>query len=71
MEIGITDIAVARMWAEIPAEERQDMLANAWCPNCGDTSFAQGYSLRKDELGVAVFGNCATCGTRIKSCYCF
>lgn len=65
---GVTDIAAAREWAVIPTELKRVLLSSAFCHNCGTTSFAPGYSLRMDDPGVVIVGNCSVCGAPIARC---
>lgn len=65
---GVVDIATAREWAKIPAQAKRALLNSAWCPNCGTTSFKQGYSLRKNKFGIIITGNCSVCGATVVRC---
>ena len=56
---GTTDIEAARIWKGMPENIRQLPLGNAFCPNCGVTSFASGYSLRMRDGFVLIKGRCA------------
>mgnify|MGYP002473582089 CR=1 FL=1 len=49
----------------MPESIRQLLLGNAFCPNCGTTSFASGYSLRMRDGFMLIEGRCATCGAEI------
>ena len=62
---GTTDIEAARIWKGMPENIRQLPLGNAFCPNCGVTSFASGYSLRMRDGFVLIEGRCAACGAEI------
>lgn len=62
---GTTDIEAARLWKNMPESIRQLLLGNAFCPNCGTTSFASGYSLRMRDGFMLIEGRCATCGAEI------
>ena len=62
---GTTDIEAARAWKSMPKSIRQLLLGNAFCPNCGVTSFASGYSLCMRDGFVLIEGRCATCGAEI------
>lgn len=62
---GTTDIEAARLWKNMPESIRQLLLGNAFCPNCGVTSFASGYSLRMRDGFVLIEGRCAACGAEI------
>lgn len=67
---GTTDIAAVRLWKTLSEKEQQMLLNNAFCINCGVTSFQKGYSLRKDKFGVVIEGRCAKCGECIaRTCY--
>ena len=63
---GTTDIEAARLWKNMPESIRQLLLGNAFCPNCGVTSFASGYSLRMRDGFVLIEGRCAACGAEAK-----
>ncbi len=62
---GTTDIEAARLRKNMPESIRQLLLGNAFCPNCGVTSFASGYSLRMRDGFVLIEGRCAACGSEI------
>ena len=62
---GTTDIEAARIWKGMPENIRQLPPGNAFCPNCGVTSFASGYSLRMRDGFVLIEGRCAACGAEI------
>lgn len=62
---GATDIGAVRLWETYPQEAKDMWLHNAFCSNCGMTSFAPGYNLRKDKFGVVIQGKCAKCGQPI------
>lgn len=49
----------------MPESIRQLLLGNAFCPNCGVTSFASGYSLRMRDGFVLIEGRCAAYGAEI------
>lgn len=62
---GTTDIEAARVWKSMPENIRQLLLGNAFCPNCGATSFASGYSLRMRDGFVLIEGRCTACGAEV------
>lgn len=62
---GTTDIEAARIWKAMPENIRQLPLGNAFCPNCGVTSFASSYSLRMRDGFVLIEGRCAAGGAEI------
>lgn len=62
---GITDFEALKEWHVLPERERQILLTNAFCSKCGTASFAPGYNIRKDKLGLVIEGTCATCGKPI------
>lgn len=61
---GTTDIK-GRAWKSMSESIRQLLLGNAFCPNCGVTSFVSDYSLRMRDGFVLIEGRCATCGAEI------
>ena len=62
---GITDLTAWKIWQSW-LEECHDMyLHNAFCRNCRVTSFANGYTVRKDRFSLIIEGTCANCGDRI------
>lgn len=65
---GTTDIDAYREWQSWPEKRRQFFLGNALCSKCSLTSFAPGYTIRKDRFGLIVEGKCAVCGSRIARC---
>ena len=65
---GITDMEALRLWKTYPDEAKEMWLHNAFCLNCGNTSFEPGYNLRKDKFGVVIEGFCNKCGERIVRC---
>lgn len=65
---GTTEIEAIRLWNTYTDETKQMWLNNAFCLNCGVTSFEKGYNLRKDKFGVIIEGNCARCGEKIVRC---
>lgn len=65
---GTADIAAIRLWKSYPDEAKEMWLHNAFCANCGVTSFAKGYTLRKDKFGVVIEGVCEKCGHDIARC---
>ena len=65
---GTTDIRAVREWNKMPEEAKDMWLYNAFCVNCGVTSFAKGYNLRMDKFGIVIEGKCAKCGERIARC---
>ena len=65
---GMTDFAAYREWQSWPEERRQLYLGNAFCAKCSVTSFAPGYTIRKDRFGLIVEGKCSVCGSRIARC---
>ncbi len=42
---GTTDIEAVKLWKQYPEEAKNLWLNNAFCPNCGNASFAPGYNL--------------------------
>ena len=65
---GTTDIEAVRMWKETPDDVKEMILNNAFCVDCGETSFQPGYNLRMDKFGVVIEGHCAKCGGEISYC---
>ena len=65
---GTTDINAYREWKSWPEMRRQMYLGNAFCSNCGVTSFAPGFTITKDRSGLIVEGRCAVCGSEIARC---
>lgn len=65
---GTTDLAAYREWQSWPEARRRMYLGNAFCSKCRVTSFAPGYTIRKDRFGLIVEGKCAVCGSRIARC---
>lgn len=68
MEHGTTNLDAYKEWKCWPTERRNLYLHNAFCGNCRVTSFASGYTIRKDRFGLIVEGKCATCGRPIRRC---
>ena len=62
---GTTDIKALKLWHSYPEDAKEMWLTNAFCPNCGVTSFKPGYNLRKDKYGVVIEGFCSKCGAPI------
>ena len=66
-ENGTTDLQAYKVWQSWPEEQRELLLHNAFCGNCGAvTSFASGYGIRKDRWGLVIEGTCAKCGGKIR-----
>ncbi len=65
---GTTDIEALRLWNTYPEAIKDMWLHNAFCINCGVTSFRPGYNLRKDKFGVVIEGYCDKCGKKIARC---
>ncbi len=65
---GSTDIEALRLWNTYPEDLKDMWLHNAFCVNCGVTSFKPGYNLRKDKFGVVIEGYCNNCGEKIVRC---
>jgi hypothetical protein len=66
---GTIGLDAYREWKAWPESRRQLYLGNAFCPKCGVTSFAPGYTIRKDRFCLIVEGVCQTCGSEIaRSC---
>lgn len=65
---GTTDIEAVRVWNKMLEEEREILLHNAFCFNCGVASFKEGYNLRMDKFGIVIEGICNKCGERIARC---
>ena len=70
---SVTDLSAYREWMGWPEERRQLYLNNAFCPNCAlsghaVSSFASGYTVRKDYYGLIVEGKCAVCGHDMARC---
>lgn len=66
---GTTDINAYKEWMSLPERAREMYLNNAFC-TCGDngsyvTSFAPGYTIRKDRYGLIIEGVCVRCGKQI------
>jgi hypothetical protein len=66
--MGTTDLAAYREWQSWPERRRQMYLGNAFCPKCSMTSFAPGFTIRKDRFGLIVEGKCTLCGSRVVRC---
>ena len=62
---GTTDLNAYKEWKGWSEERRELYLHNAFCRNCGVTSFPPGYEIRKDRFGLIVQGVCANCGAKI------
>ena len=65
---GTTDPEALKEWETWPEDKRQLFLNNALCPNCGVSSFASGYNIRKDRFGIVIEGVCDKCGQNIVRC---
>ena len=65
---GTFDFEACKEWKSWPEERRKLYLNNAYCHNCGVTSFALGYNIRKDKIGIVVEGVCKKCGEKIVRC---
>ena len=62
---GKPDFDALRQWMKLPDRDREILLRNSICTNCGMTSFKSGYFVRKDSYGLILEGRCAKCGSRI------
>ncbi len=65
--VPVVDLSAYREWQSWPEERRQLYLNNAFCHNCRQSghavsSFAPGYTIRKDYYGLIIEGKCAVCG---------
>ena len=58
----VTEIEAWRSWSSRPEGARARILGNVFCPSCGVTRMAPGYSVRKLGGGIILEGECARCG---------
>lgn len=65
---GTTDMEALRLWKRYPDEAKEIWLHNAFCFNCGNTSFKQGYNLWKDKFVVVIEGFCNKWKEQIVRC---
>ncbi len=65
---GCTDLEAVKLWSTYPEDIKILWLNNAFCSQCGNTSFKDGYNLRKDKFGVVIEGHCTKCGEKIMRC---
>lgn len=65
MLMNINEIEAVRLWKSYPAEYKNLWLNNAFCSNCGVTSFKEDYFLQTSEIGVVIKGTCSNCGAKI------
>ena len=61
----VTDVNAYRVWASWPQKVRNIYLSNAFCINCGETSFTPGYNVLKYKHSIIIKGTCANCGSPI------
>ena len=62
---NVTDLEAYKIWMEAPEGIRTRLLHNGYCIDCGITSFAPGYAVRRDMFGIVLVGDCSKCGRRI------
>jgi len=65
---GPKDLEALKLWRSYPKKAKLMWLNNAFCINCGVTSFKNGYNLRKDKFSVVIEGHCSKCGGKIARC---
>lgn len=61
---GITQLAAYREFRALPEWEQEILRTSAYCPNCGMTSLAPGFTVRKVSGQLLLEGKCEQCGHR-------
>lgn len=54
---------VNMQWNRMPADIKQKILSNVWCPNCRDVVSVTDYQIENDKLGLIIRGKCSFCGS--------
>lgn len=62
---GTVDIDAVKLWKNYSEKVKNMWLSNAFCCECGVTSFKKGYNIRMDKFGIMIQGHCSKCGTKI------
>lgn len=66
LEGNMVDFVVQSKWRKIPVSDRELLLDNAYCFNCGTGSFRSDYKIRSVSNGdIAIDGICKGCGAEI------
>ncbi len=62
----MVDFALQSKWRKIPESDRELLLDNAYCFNCGTGSFRSDYRIRSVSNGdIAIDGICKGCEAEI------
>lgn len=61
---GITQLDAYREFRALPEWEQEILRTNAFCANCGMTSIAPGFTVRKVSGLLLLEGKCEQCGRR-------
>lgn len=55
-----------KRWVQIAEDNRNRLLDNGFCINCGVSTFASGYGLELDKYGnIIIEGECSRCGAKM------
>jgi Plasmid pRiA4b ORF-3-like protein len=54
-----------KLWMGLPADSRNKILSNVWCPDCKGAATMCDYSVDFDRGLVVLRGFCATCGHKV------
>ena len=60
----VSDITALQKWRRVPKNRQQQFLHNVFCPECYMTTIIN-YSLKDDDFGILLVGQCKTCGQDI------
>lgn len=65
MNTGKFTTRAALLWATIPQDAREQILANVFCGNCRDSVQIVKFTGEEDKGDVILKGSCAACGQAV------
>ncbi|MCE7791531.1 hypothetical protein K8O68_03710 [Salipaludibacillus sp. CUR1] len=62
--MSLTDINAHKKWRKVPANIRNKLINNVFCPDCFNTTIVN-YDLKTLKNGLLLEGDCKQCGKSV------
>ncbi len=53
-------------WASLPSEGKNKILGNVWCGSCQKSVKIENFSIKSQEPGVLLAGQCSKCKNKVQ-----
>lgn len=62
---NVISFEAMKKWLAIPENNRNELMRNVWCTNCGNVTTIKNFTIKMDKFGIVLEGFCNKCENHV------